>query len=190
MRDGAHQAASDGAHQAASDGAHQAASDGAHQAASDGAHQAAGKAARIDAASYDLHAAAGHLLRRSQQRAVDLFVEEVGEHGPTPRQFAVLLSVHQNPGINQTDLVRMTGIDRSTLTELLRRLGRRGLVRRERQPEDRRTNALHLTAGGRGAMKAAIDAVERAQKRILEPIPAAERPAAMRVLERLAGLGG
>ena len=97
---------------------------------------------------FDLRGAVGHLLRRSQQRAVDLFVEEVGEDGPTPRQFAVLLSVHQNPGVSQTDLVRMTGIDRSTLTEILRRLGRRGLIRRERQAEDRRTNALHLTAEG------------------------------------------
>ena len=77
-------------------------------------------------------------------------MEEVGEDGPTPRQFAVLLSVHQNPGVSQTDLVRTTGIDRSTLTEILRRLGRRGLIRRERQPEDRRTNALHLTEDGRG----------------------------------------
>ena len=147
-------------------------------------------AAKIDTGSYDLHAAVGHLLRRSQQRAVDLFVDEVGEAGPTPRQFAVLLSVHQNPGINQTDLVRMTGIDRSTLTEILRRLGRRGLIRRERQKEDRRTNALHLTKAGRAAMESSVAAVERAQQRILEPIPAAERAAAMRVLERLAGLGG
>ena len=156
----------------------------------DGATPANDVAVQQDADNYDLRGAVGHLLRRSQQRAVDLFVEEVGEDGPTPRQFAVLLSVHQNPGVSQTDLVRMTGIDRSTLTEILRRLGRRGLIRRERQAEDRRTNALHLTPDGLTAMEAAIDAVERAQERILEPIPAGERHAAMRVLERLAGLDG
>ena len=156
----------------------------------DGAHPAAAEAARIDADGYELHAAAGHLLRRAQQRAVDLFVDEVGEAGPTPRQFAVLLGVHQNPGISQTELVGLTGIDRSTLTEILRRLGRRGLVRRERRTADRRTNALHLTPPGRGAMEAAIDAVARAQERIMAPVPAAERATAMRLLERLAGLGG
>ena len=153
----------------------------------DGAAPANDIPVQPDADNYDLHGAVGHLLRRSQQRAVDLFVEEVGEDGPTPRQFAVLLSVHQNPGISQTDLVRMTGIDRSTLTEILRRLGRRGLVRRERQAEDRRTNALHLTEAGLTAMEGAMEAVERAQKRILAPIPAGERGVAMRVLERLAG---
>ena len=156
----------------------------------DGADPANNVTVQPDADNYDLHGAVGHLLRRSQQRAVDLFVEEVGEDGPTPRQFAVLLSVHQKPGVSQTELVRMTGIDRSTLTEILRRLGRRGLIRRERQAGDRRTNALHLTAEGRTAMESAIDAVERAQERILEPIPAGERRAAMRVLEKLAGLDG
>ena len=156
----------------------------------DGADPANDVTVRPDADNYDLHGAVGHLLRRSQQRAVDLFVEEVGEDGPTPRQFAVLLSVHQNPGISQTDLVRMTGIDRSTLTEILRRLGRRGLIRRERQAGDRRTNALHLTVEGLTAMESAIDAVERAQERILAPIPVGERRAAMRVLEKLAGFDG
>ncbi len=156
----------------------------------DGADPANDITVQPDADNYDLHGAVGHLLRRSQQRAVDLFVEEVGEDGPTPRQFAVLLSVHQNPGISQTDLVRMTGVDRSTLTEILRRLGRRGLIRRERQAGDRRTNALHLTVEGLTAMESAIDAVERAQERILAPIPAGERRAAMRVLEKLAGLDG
>ena len=156
----------------------------------DGADPANDITVQPDADNYDLHGAVGHLLRRSQQRAVDLFVEEVGEDGPTPRQFAVLLSVHQNPGVSQTDLVRMTGIDRSTLTEILRRLGRRGLIRRERQAGDRRTNALHLTVEGLTAMESAIDAVERAQERILAPIPAGERRAAMRVLEKLAGLDG
>ena len=156
----------------------------------DGATPANDVTVQQDANNYDLHGAVGHLLRRSQQRAIDLFVEEVGEDGPTPRQFAVLLSVHQNPGVSQTDLVRLTGIDRSTLTEILRRLGRRGLIRRERQAEDRRTNALHLTREGLTAMESAIGAVERAQERILEPIPAGERRAAMRVLEALAGLDG
>ena len=156
----------------------------------DGAEPANDVTAQTNADDYDLHGAVGHLLRRSQQRAVDLFAEEVGEDGPTPRQFAVLISVHQNPGVSQTDLVRMTGIDRSTLTEILRRLGRRGLIRRERQPEDRRTNALLLTASGQTAMEEAMEAVERAQQRILAPIPAAERRAAMRVLEKLAGLDG
>lgn len=138
---------------------------------------------------YRLWGAPGHLIRRSQQRAVDLFVAEVGEDGPTPRQFAILLSVHQNPGLAQTDLVRLTGIDRSTLTEILRRMAGRGWLSRDRRPADRRANALHLLPAGEAVLRAAFAPAARAQDRILEPIPAGERAAALDALRRLAGLG-
>jgi DNA-binding MarR family transcriptional regulator len=137
---------------------------------------------------------AGHLLRRCQQRAVDLFVEEVtrdlGEHGPTPRQFAVLLCVHQRPGINQTDLVRMSGIDRSTLTEILRRLIDRGLIRRERTQADLRTNALFVTEPGEKLLRRALPAVMRAQRRIMAPIPADRVDDVLAALETLANPPG
>lgn len=130
----------------------------------------------------------GHLLRRCQQRAVDLFAEEVGAGGPTPRQFAVLITVHQNEGINQTGLVELSGIDRSTLTEILRRLVGRGLIRRRRTPGDQRVNALFVSPAGRRLLRKTLPAVLRAQKRILEPIPPQRRAGVMDVLELLTGV--
>jgi DNA-binding MarR family transcriptional regulator len=143
-----------------------------------------------DLADFSLTGAIGHLLRRCQQRAVDIFAEEVGPEGPTPRQFAILVSVLQNPGLNQTDLVRLSGIDRSTLAEILGRLVDRGLIRRERTTEDQRTNALYVTSAGRAMLQAALPAVERAQERIFAPIPPARRPEVVAALESLAGLDG
>ncbi len=137
-----------------------------------------------------LWSAPGHLIRRAQQRAVDLFAAEVGEDGPTPRQYAVLLSVHEHPGINQTDLVRLTGIDRSTLTEILRRMAAKRWLRRDRQAGDRRTNRLRILPEGETVLKAAFAPVERAQERILAPIPPADRPGVLRALARLAAIEG
>lgn len=137
---------------------------------------------------YALERAPGHLIRRAQQRAVDLFVEEVGEDGPTPRQFAVLLNVYQNDGINQTDLVRMSGIDRSTLTEILRRLIDRGLISRRRVKSDQRTNALTITEAGVVMLDGAFDAMIRAQERIMEPVPESQREQALVLLGLLGGL--
>lgn len=139
--------------------------------------------------AYALRDAPGHLIRRCQQRAVDLFVEEVGENGPTPRQFAVLLYVHQNPGTSQTALVQATGIDRSTLTEILRRMIQRNLISRTRLKEDMRANALTVTAEGAKMLTDAFDAAMRSQDRILEPLPAAQRDLALELLARLAGYG-
>lgn len=139
-------------------------------------------------ANYPLGEAPGHLIRRCQQRAIDLFVEEVGDGGPTPRQFAVLLTVYQKPGMTQADLVRITGIDRSTLAEIIRRLTDRGRIARVRTAADRRANALELTPAGEAALLAAFEAAERAQRRILEPVAPDRRGEAMSVLALLAGL--
>ena len=78
----------------------------------------------------DIRHTAGHLLRRAQQRAVDLFVQAVGENGLRPPQFAVLMTVYQNPGLNQTHLVDKTGIDRSTIADMIDRM-----VARENGPQ-------------------------------------------------------
>ena len=138
---------------------------------------------------FSLDGAPGHLIRRCQQRAVDLFVEEVGENGPTPPQFGVLLCVFQNPGMSQTALVQASGIDRSTLTEILRRMIDRGLVSRTRTKRDQRANALRLTPDGEAALVSAFEAAKRSQERMLAPLAPSDRAAAVRILGALAGYG-
>ena len=130
----------------------------------------------------------GHLLRRCQQRAVDLFTAELGPDGPTPRQFALLVCIRQNPGATQIELVRLSGIDRSTLAEMLRRLLQRGLVARQRTDGDRRANALRLTAAGEAMLARAIPIVADVQERILAPIPRGRRKDLLRLLGLIADL--
>src|SRR5262249_36867199 len=93
----------------------------------------------------------GHLLRRAQQYAFDLYAKEVGPEELTPRQFTVLLTVDQNEGLSQTDLVRLTGIDRSTLADMISRLLKRDLLARKRTENDARANAVRITPAGRKA---------------------------------------
>jgi len=129
----------------------------------------------------------GHLLRLCHQRAVDLFVEEVGGDGPNPRQFSVLINVFQNPGMSQTALVEASGIDRSTLTEVLKRMIDRGMISKRRAAEDQRTNALFLTDEGRATLDAAFEDAERVQERILRPVAEADRNDAIALLTALSG---
>ena len=63
--------------------------------------------------TFDQRRVVGYLIRLCQQRAVDLFVEEVGIDGPNPRQFSVLINVFQNPGLSQTALVDTQACSRS-----------------------------------------------------------------------------
>lgn len=130
----------------------------------------------------------GHLLRRAQQRAVEIYQHEVGEAGLRPPQFAVVLTVFQNPGLNQTALVQLTGIDRSTIADMLSRLVRRGILKRRRTDTDGRANTLQVTDAGEAMLREAVGIVARVQERILEPLTPAERENFMRLLMKVSDL--
>ena len=89
-----------------------------------------------------------HLLHRAGQCAADIFASEARTSGLTPRQFAVLTIVAEEEGLTQTDLVERTGIDRSTLADIVGRLLGRGLIQRRRAKEDARAYAIKLTPQG------------------------------------------
>jgi DNA-binding MarR family transcriptional regulator len=136
----------------------------------------------------DIRRTPGHLLRRAQQRAVDLFVQAVGENGLRPPQFAVLTTVYQNPGLNQTHLVDKTGIDRSTIADMIDRMVARGYIARKRDAADQRVNTVWITDAGIAALEACVDAAMAVQEEILAPVPPEKRAALMEALALLAEL--
>ena len=80
---------------------------------------------------------ASHLLHSASQRADDLFAKEVGNADITPRQFALLVAVADLDDPSQTDLVEATGIDRSTIADIVRRMMRKGQLERRRSRDAR-----------------------------------------------------
>lgn len=137
---------------------------------------------------FRLREAPGHLIRRAQQRHQDIYAEEVGPNGPTSRQFAVMLTICQRPGLTQTELVGATGIDRSTIGDMLDRLAGKGLIERRRLSHDGRANALCATQSGRRVVAEALPGVMRAQARILERLPPGQHKEALEILRLLAGI--
>jgi DNA-binding MarR family transcriptional regulator len=83
----------------------------------------------------------------------------------------------------------MTGIDRSTVADTIRRLYEKGLIARERTEKDGRTNAVTLTAAGRKELRMARNAAERVERLLLEPLPATERARFIKYLEMIAQAG-
>jgi DNA-binding MarR family transcriptional regulator len=124
---------------------------------------------------FELAEAPSHLLKRCQQYYGDLYAREAGSSELTKQQFTVLAALENNEGVSQTALVEMTGIDRSTLAEMVHRMLDRGLISRERTEEDARANAIAITGSGRRALRTARQACDRAEKALLEVLPPAER---------------
>ena len=131
---------------------------------------------------FDLSQAPSHLLRRCVQYANDLFSQEPGASDLTKQQFTVLAAVEQNEGMSQTELVNITGIDRSTLAEMIRRMIEKGLLDRERTETDQRANAVRIAPGGRKALRSARTASERVERALLSGLSSADRAKFIRML--------
>ena len=116
-----------------------------------------------------------HLLHRAGQCAGEIFHTEMKDGELTPRQLAVLVTVANNEGLSQTGLVDRTGIDRSTLADIVRRMQRKGLLQRRRTREDARAYAVKLTDEGRRVLRIADPLARRVDDRILEALPAKQR---------------
>jgi MarR family transcriptional regulator, lower aerobic nicotinate degradation pathway regulator len=133
----------------------------------------------------DLDDMPGHYIRRLQQIAVAIFLDESKELEVTPVQYAALQAISNDPGIDQRTLAGRIGFDTSTIGGVIDRLDARGLVLRSTSESDRRVRLLTLTASGRALARAVVPRMLRAQERILAPLPKAERELFMAMMRRL-----
>ncbi|MDH4052722.1 MAG: MarR family transcriptional regulator [Rubrivivax sp.] len=133
----------------------------------------------------DLATLPGHQIRRLQQIAVGLFMDEASAFDLTPVQFAALAGVANQPGIDQRTLARSIGFDTSTLGGVIDRLERRGLIGRHTAPEDRRVRRLVVTDAGTALLGQVMPAVRQVQHRILDPLSPSQQRRFMDLLNRL-----
>ena len=133
-----------------------------------------------------VEASVGHLLHRAAQRALDFYAEEAGAGAITQRQHAVLAAVAAREGAAQADLVAATGVDRSTLADMVARMLDKGLLARERSNVDARANAVRLTDAGRLALEETGPRAASADSRLLALLPKGKRAVFLEALHALA----
>jgi DNA-binding MarR family transcriptional regulator len=133
-----------------------------------------------------LNASVTHLLHRTLQLALDYHALAGGPAAPTQRQFTVLSAVAAAEGLTQNDLVRATGIDRSTLADLVNRLTDRGLLERARSATDARANTVSLSPAGRLALIEGAAAAAAADERLLALLSPKKRETFLKTLTSLA----
>ena len=142
-----------------------------------------GKKSRITVAG--LEHSPSHLLHRALQLALDIYAEETGAAAVTQRQYAVLAAAAEHEGLTQTDLVRATGIDRSTLADMISRMITKGLLERARSETDARANTVKLSDEGRAVLDSARPKVEAADERILAHLSHSKRDSFISLLRDL-----
>jgi len=105
----------------------------------------------------------GYQVRRTQAKIFAELESALGDLDFTPGSFGVLTLIRANPGITQVALAAAFGVDKSTMSPVIVRLEKRGLVRREVLASDRRCQALFFEPSAEAAFLAA-----RAKFRALE----------------------
>jgi DNA-binding MarR family transcriptional regulator len=136
----------------------------------------------------DVYQKPGHLIRRAQQIAVSIFLEECAPTDITPVQYAAMVALRDNPGIDATRLSALVAFDRSTVGNVLERMEGKGLVLRIGNKDDKRVKILFLSPKGATALKEVEPFVKRAQERILAPLAPEDRETFMRMLSQLVEL--
>lgn len=126
-----------------------------------------------------------HLLHRAGQCADELFALNIGKSDLTPRQFAVLKAVVTSEEPSQTVLVDKTGIDRSTLADIVRRLVEKGLLQRRRTRQDARMYAVRMTEQGSALFRNAEPAARQTDERLVSALSQRDREQLLESLNRI-----
>ncbi|MEZ5800560.1 MAG: MarR family transcriptional regulator [Nitratireductor sp.] len=139
----------------------------------------------------EIHDMPGHLIRRLQQISVSVFAERVAEAGydVTPVQYAALVAISANPGIDQATLAGLIAYDRVTIGGVLDRLEQKGMVRRETSSRDRRARVLHMTNDGEAALAALQPVIRKVQSDILKGLDNGERETLLALLKKTTQAG-
>jgi DNA-binding MarR family transcriptional regulator len=135
--------------------------------------------------SFNFSEAPGHLIRRAQQLAVAIFMEETAGFDVTPVQFAILNALIDDPGEDQITLSGRVAFDPATSGSVIGRLEAKGWVKREADPLDKRRKLLWTTPAGEAMALEMKRAVTRAQLRIVGPLDAQERDQLAMLLAKL-----
>ena len=135
-----------------------------------------------------LETAPGHLIRRAQQVNERIWQRLVGT-GLTSVQYGVLLALGAQRGMDQRSIGETMSLDKSNAADVLLRLGSRGLLVRDRHPDDGRRKLVRLTPAGLAALIDASPGALRVQDALMSPLTPDER-AACETLLRLVAFRG
>jgi DNA-binding MarR family transcriptional regulator len=127
------------------------------------------------------------LTGKAAQAVTRLARERLARHGVTPVQYAVLQALWEQDGQSGAEIGGRLVLDSATITGVIDRLEKLGMLARSADTGDRRVNRLMLTDAGRApraAMQAAMDGLNREVAGLL----GADAPILWRLLRQLAAM--
>ena len=128
----------------------------------------------------------GFMLSKLGFHSASQFAAELDPLGIHPGHFAMLRMIAAAGGMSQQALAEMLQLPASRMVGLVDELQDRGLVQRRRSADDRRVNALHLTAAGRRLLQQATKIASTWEDHLCGSLDEGERETLLALLQRLA----
>lgn len=110
-------------------------------------------------------------IHRAHQAVKDVMSTMLTDEGVTPTQLIVLHALAENEYPNQSKLVLATGIDRSTMTDVITRLARNGYIVRRQMRRDARVKTPRITHKGRMVVVRSMVSIPRIEAEVQARIP-------------------
>lgn len=136
---------------------------------------------------FDLARYLPYLINRTGAKLALAFAGELARFGVTLQEWRVLAALAAHDGQRLSDLATLTSIDVSTLSRLVDRMRRKGLLARARANGDGRAVRLALTDAGRQRTRAIVPEARRYERLALRGIAPADAQALKRLLVRIYG---
>lgn len=127
----------------------------------------------------------GHLIRRLQQIAVAIFMDEFRNLDITPVQHIALVAIRDRPGLEQQAIADLIAIDRSSAGRVFLFLEQRGLIDRVTPKHNRRTKQAFVTPAGMSLLNTTARLIRKAEERIMKVLTDKEKQAFMEQLVKL-----
>jgi DNA-binding MarR family transcriptional regulator len=141
--------------------------------------------AALKSSGYDLATHPAHMIRRAHQRATFFFQKVMNDLDLTPTQHAALATLLKHGELSQNQLGRLTAMDPSTISIVVRKLMKDGFIRRRGSRKDQRVAMIRLTdEGTRFTIDRLADSMEVA-RRVLSPLSAVEQELLLDLLHKI-----
>jgi DNA-binding MarR family transcriptional regulator len=127
----------------------------------------------------------GFNLRQAYLSILPMFQEHMTQFQLRPVDFTVLSLLKSNPNINQKRLSQAVNVSQPNLALLLDHLGKRGLLIRQRNPADKRSQTLMLTPDGMRLCAKAEKKINKLETDVTAALTATERVKLLRLLQKI-----
>lgn len=135
--------------------------------------------------TYDPRDHPAHLVRRVHQRGAQLFTQEVVAPNLSVTQFVALVTLLRQEPLTQSQLGRLTAMDPSTATVVVRKLEKDGYIRKTRNTQDQRASLIALTDAGRDCAQTHIPISIAAGHALLAPLTPIEKTLFLELLRKI-----